>query len=319
MAWSTGCICGQSFTSPQAFTNHRRSCSKSKKWLSSTLEQAKAVQEAKKCHKMEASLVPPETTGPFHHAPLSGTHQQVGYPILGSPSSSLMFICVCQTTKTSVDLKDLNQSLAECRQHHEHCQLPKWYWDVAPERPAALPPSALQVMSACMRTEPNVPQFPSLYPSQQDLPPAHLVRRILKSSCNTSGLLWQYYMTCFPDHDPGEYITSNDLNTSPNLFFASPVHSYDLYPNQSSFLLGEWYWNDGKKKLQLSFQNLLKIVRHSDFPLEDVAGKNWPLIDGLLSGDRHKSSNKEDDWEDEHVSRLGGRIKTPIRIIVLFH
>jgi len=117
MAWSsTGCICGQFFASPQAFTNHRRSYLKSKKWLSSTLEQAKAVQEAKNHCKTEASLVPPETTGPSHHAALPDTHHQVDYFILGSPSSSLMFICVRQTTETSVDHKDLNQSLAERRQ-----------------------------------------------------------------------------------------------------------------------------------------------------------------------------------------------------------
>ena len=197
--------------------------------------------------------------------------------------------------------------------------MPKQYQDIAPEHPASLPPSALQVMSACTRTEPNAPQSPSLYPSQQDLPPAPLVRRILKSSCNTFGLFWQYYATRFPDHDPGKYITPNNLNMSPNLFFASPAHSYSPYPNQSSFLLGEWYWNNGKKKLQSSFQNLPKIIGHPDFCPEDIAGKNWPLIDGLLNGDRHKSSNKKDDWEDEHASRLGGWIKMPFRIIVPFH
>jgi len=226
MAWSTGRICGWSFASPQAFTNYRCSCSKWKKQLSSTLKQAKAVQEAKKCCKTEASLVPPETTSPSHHMPLHGTHQQVGYLILGFPSSSLMFICVRQTARTSVDHKDLNQSLAVCRQHCEHHQLPKQYQDVAPKHPAALPPSALQVMSACTRTEPNVPQSPSLYSSQQDPPPAPLVRRILKSSHNTFGLFQQYYATHFPDHDPSEYITPNYLNTSPNLFFTSPAHSY---------------------------------------------------------------------------------------------
>ena len=137
-----------------------------------------------------------------------------------------MFICVCQTTETSVDHKDLNQSLVGYRQCCKYHQLPKQYQNVAPECPATLPPSALQVISACMQTEPNVPQSPSLYSSQQDPPPAPLVRRILKSSHNTFGLFQQYYATHFPDHDPSEYITPNYLNTSPNLFFTSPAHSY---------------------------------------------------------------------------------------------
>ena len=36
-----------------------------------------------------------------------------------------------------------------------------------------------------------------------------------------------------------------------------PVHSHGPYPNISLFLLGEWYWNDGERKLQSSFQQLL--------------------------------------------------------------
>jgi len=127
MAWSTGCIFGQSFASPQAFTNHRHSCLKLKKQLSFTLEQANAVQEAKKLHKTEASLVPPEL---------------LALPTMRlylAPTSRLVITSwglLCQTAKTSMDHKDLNQSLAECRQCCKHRQLLKQYQDVAPECPA---------------------------------------------------------------------------------------------------------------------------------------------------------------------------------------
>ena len=140
-----------------------------------------------------------------------------------------------------------------------------------------------------------------------------LVRKTLKSSRNMFGLFHQYYVTGFPDHDPGKHIQLNDLHTSTSL-----VHDYSPYPNQSAFLQGEWYWNGGQKKSQSSFQNLIKIVGHPDFHLEDVAAKNWRLIDTWLSGES-KGSNKEDNWENEDDSRLGGWTKTPIRVNAPFH
>ena len=93
---------------------------------------------------------------------------------------------------------------------------------------------------------------------------------------------------------------------------ALPVELYYPYPNQSSFLLGEWYWNDGVKKSQSSFQNLTKIVGHPDFRPEDVSGKNWHLIDARLSGDLSCDS-----WEDEESN--GAWVRTPVNIKVPFH
>jgi len=220
-----------------------------------------------------------------------------------------MFIFVRQAGKAPVDYEDLNQSLAECRTHHGHRRLLKRYQDIAPEAPAALPPT-LQIIMASTQAELNVPCSLFLSPS---LAPASLVRKTLKSSHNMFGLFRQYYVTGFPDYDPGEHIQLNDLHTSTSL-----VRNYSPYPNQSAFLLGEWYWNGGEKKSQLSFQNLIKIVGHPDFHPEDVAAKNWRLIDAWLSGES-KGSNKGDDWEDEDDSRLGGWMKMPIRINAPFH
>jgi len=176
-----------------------------------------------------------------------------------------MFICVCQAGKAPVDYEDLDQSLAECRTHHGHRRLPKHYQDIAPEAPAALLPT-LQIIMASTQAELNVPRSLSLSPS---LVPASPVRKTLKSSRNMFGLFCQYYMTGFPDHDPGEHIQLNNLHTSTSL-----VRDYSPYPNQSAFLLGEWHWNGGEKKSQSSFQNLIKIVGHPDFHPEDVAAKN---------------------------------------------
>jgi hypothetical protein len=123
------------------------------------------------------------------------------------------------------------------------------------------------------------------------------------------GLFRQYRATRFPEHDPDKNSTSDDLmDIAPD----SLSNSYHPYPTQSSFLLGEWYWNDGTKKSQSSFNNLLKIVGHPDFRPEDVARANWRHINAQLG----EGSQGEDGWEDELD---GDWIETPIRIKVPFH
>lgn len=85
-AWSQACICGRTFSVPQAYTCHTRSCPKTKKRLSSALEKAKEVFQAKKRRKIEdvARREALETSGhlaaelPSHEVNLP-THQQVGF------------------------------------------------------------------------------------------------------------------------------------------------------------------------------------------------------------------------------------------------
>jgi hypothetical protein len=52
-AWCETCVCGRTFSLPQAYTCHQRSCQKSKKRLVDALERAKAVWQAKKRRKIE--------------------------------------------------------------------------------------------------------------------------------------------------------------------------------------------------------------------------------------------------------------------------
>jgi hypothetical protein len=52
-AWSQTCPCGRSFSLPQAYTYHKRSCEKTKKRLSGALEKAKKVWQAKKRQKLD--------------------------------------------------------------------------------------------------------------------------------------------------------------------------------------------------------------------------------------------------------------------------
>jgi Plavaka transposase len=149
------------------------------------------------------------------------------------------------------------------------------------------------------------------------------VKKILKSTCNVFGLFCQYYATHFPDHDPER---NSDFSMDTSLDFPSrlSVNSYYPYPNNSSFLLGEWYWNDGIRKLESNFMNLLKIIGHPDFQPQDIARTNWCCVNAQLGRDLHGGILNDEDhegskngWEDEQVS--SDWIKTPIKIKVPFH
>jgi len=99
------------------------------------------------------------------------------------------------------------------------------------------------------------------------------------------------------------------------------------FPNESSFLLSEWYWNGGVQKSQESFHKLLDIVGHPDFLPEDVRGTKWRKIDGILAknefdgtNSRSKMNNvKDDDGDAEWIDEDAGWKRTPISISVPFH
>lgn len=183
-------------------------------------------------------------------------------------------------------------------------QLPMRYRDVLPNPPAALPPR---------------PQSPP--PTREVTPPLALTtpppRTILQSSRNKFGLFRQYYATHFPVHDPDGHTTSDDLlDTASNDSLLDTANLIRPYPTLSSFLLGEWYWNDGLKKSQSNFANLLKIVGHPDFRPEDVSNVDWRHIDARLGGTLEHELG--DDWEDDE-DRNGDWTETKIRIKVPFH
>jgi hypothetical protein len=216
---------------------------------------------------------------------------------------------------TEIDDSDLDQALAARRARRQH-QLPRRFQDVLPKPLAVLPPvsqaTLLQPLSESDQPEPVAPTS-----SQEIHEPSSVLSQvggILKSPHNAFGLFRQYRATSFPEHDPDENLACDNLmNTSPDTSTNYPDFLYHPYPNQSSFLLGEWFWNDGVKKSQSSFRNLLDIVGHSDFRPEDVAQTKWKRINSQLVGDLR---DEIDGWEDERVG--GDWIETPIKIQVPF-
>lgn len=63
-AWSQVCSCGRTFSVPQAYTYHKRSCQKTKKRLATALEKAKEVLHARKRQKTEGMAQNQELNDP---------------------------------------------------------------------------------------------------------------------------------------------------------------------------------------------------------------------------------------------------------------
>ena len=54
-AWSQTCVCGRTFSLPQAYAFHQRSCQRTKKRLVGALEKAKYILQARKRRKVKGS------------------------------------------------------------------------------------------------------------------------------------------------------------------------------------------------------------------------------------------------------------------------
>lgn len=211
-------------------------------------------------------------------------------------------------SSTPLENNDLDQSLAVRRPRRENRQMPIRYRDIIPSAHAALPP----------QPHPSFPSDPSqIEPTELQSTALVQMKKWLRSTHNIFGLFRQYYAERFPEHDPDSHQTLEDLMDAPLNPMPPPIlENFEPYPTYSSFLLGEWYWNDGTKKSQSSFKNLLKIVGDPRFRPEDVANVNWNRIDTLLGGSNSSVDNDQDNWEDE---RDGDWSKTAIRIKVPFH
>lgn len=142
------------------------------------------------------------------------------------------------------------------------------------------------------------------------------VLRILRSPRNIFGLIRQYYAEKYPDHDPEDGVTLRDLSSIPDNedLLASGQQdktSFHPYPNESSFRLGEWYWNHGAQKSQEDFKELLSIIGDPIFHPSHVQETKWSCINRELGLNEYD----EGEWVDEDA----GWTKTPITISVPFH
>ncbi|KAG2737156.1 hypothetical protein P692DRAFT_20670015, partial [Suillus brevipes Sb2] len=303
------------------FSQHQRSCTHTKKRLSSAIVSLKDfVTRRKKSRTSHDEDVP----SPASHAYNSPDDANASHP--EDPASppddattshpedpasppnrcqdSVEVHRHCDPDGGSSD--EAEMSLAQRRPRRQNRQLPQRFRDVLPQPPPTVPAQVRQLP----------PQSVGCVVRHQDHP-AEPVRSVFRTPPNIFGLVRQYFSATPPSHDPEEYVTMMDLSFIPTAPQDIPISSsetlYHPYPNHSSFQLGDWYWNQGLQKSQASYMKLLEIMSASDFNAADVSSTHWKNINSMLGVNEYDEGD-EDEWHDEDA----GWKRTPVSIEVPF-
>lgn len=166
--------------------------------------------------------------------------------------------------------------------------------DILPEPVPALPP-APSVLSARNNSS----------PSQSTMPPS---AGPIDTPTNSFGMFRRYHGSTLPTHDPERDVNLAMLS---NIREITPTEPYHPYPNKSSFLLGDWYWNGGPQKSQANFDSLVDILGSQDFSMDDIKKTRWHQINTQLAINNWDKG----EWEDEDA----GWHRSSITIRVPFH
>ena len=134
---------------------------------------------------------------------------------------------------------------------------------------------------------------------------------VVKSSHNIFGLFWQYEAENLPSHDPEEELNLADL-VDVEAVNSDSINQlkYGPYPNESSFLLGEWFWNGTVQKSKGSFSDLVDIICSPNFRPDDIRGTNWNLVDERLGGNEDIDAEWLD-FDDATWTRISVDIEVP--------
>ena len=186
--------------------------------------------------------------------------------------------------------------------------------DILPEAPSALPPPGVEDVPSRVQLEPSLAPSPEHHrgnaSTESHSPPLGVrLRRALQSTRNSFGLFRRYFAKSFPSHDPE---SETNLSALSNIVY--PEQSSDgpspfyPYPNQSSFRLGDWYWNRGAQKSQQDFKSLVDIVGAEDFEPAEVRGTSWGKINRQLSLGKWD----KEEWADDDAGWRTSDIKISV-------
>lgn len=173
-----------------------------------------------------------------------------------------------------------------------------------PEPPMPLPSPSDTYSPPNNSHPPSVPTVPILQeaPPQDPVPPSRHDEHV--TQMNSFKLFRVYDGDSIPIHDPED--ESDDLGDSPlpkptvNVVQGiDPEDPFYPYPNENSWRLGDWYWNQGTQKSKKSFRNLLDIIGSTDFQPEDVSHTNWAAIDRELGGPRAPEQQDSAEWMND--------------------
>ncbi|KIM51965.1 hypothetical protein SCLCIDRAFT_142181 [Scleroderma citrinum Foug A] len=199
---------------------------------------------------------------------------------------------------------------SRCMSRH----LPAHYHDILPQPP---PPP----MAAPGLLPPLAERQVSLSPTSRDSAlGSRLLPRALRfftTLANSFGLSHRYYGNRFPTHDPEDATMLQHLTLTPSVVDDRDSAGRDSalfypYPNRSSYLLGDWYWNGRIQKSKESFRNLIKIVGNPEFWPGNINTTRWDFINAQLR------AGAEENGPGQSFEGASWT-KTAVTIKVLFH
>jgi hypothetical protein len=183
----------------------------------------------------------------------------------------------------------------------------KTFQDILPQPVIPLPPKARGTCSGSS----GQAEGPAS-PCRSDDVVSSVEQATLDTLPNAFGLFRRYFSKQLPFHDPESEVDLSGLSNVRLSVEEQPVDAtFDPYPNESSFRLGEWHWNGGLQKSQASFKELIRIVGDSDFRPSDVRFTNWEKVNQRLACE----VNEEGEWLDKDA----GWRALPVTISVPFH
>lgn len=186
--------------------------------------------------------------------------------------------------------------------------------------------AALHKESYGQHLGPAVDSEPPLEPSDGAEPSIHRPSSPLpvkETMMNEFGLYKRYETSEEIPHDPNTYVSASDLQEVPGADLISALELTDsthgpkeqqdpnnptlgsefyLYPNASSFMLGDWFWEEGGEKSEETFQRLILIVGSDSFIPEDVRVANWSFINHVLGTSEFEKSAEGSHWHEDGTS-----------------
>ena len=230
-------------------------------------------------------------------------------------------------------------SLSLRRTQRTNRQLPKRFRDMLPEPPLPLPPQGVEVLQAdALHANSSSCPFPTAAfvtlssQSFAQADPTTQSARIPLSRCavlttqkDSFGLFRIYDEGSMPSaNDPEDQSGADpppntriiEALVSPALPNSNPFHPY---PNESSWHIRDWYWNQGAHKSKQNFKSLLEIIKSAHFRADDLCHINWTAIDRQLGSlETAHGPSRTTPTTEEWQSEDSGWVRRTITISVPF-
>jgi hypothetical protein len=196
------------------------------------------------------------------------------------------------------EIDGLDMSTTASRPRRLNRRLPKRFRDLLPQAPPYLLP-----FTPATPATPSAGSFVDV-----DLPPqpqpSHDLHRSRRTERNVFGISRVYETTTGSSlYNPEDNLILTDFSDiCPE--DSTSVPSLYPFPNQNSFLLGEWFWSDGVQKSQQSFKKLLNIVGDPNFKSSDIRNTRWDDINHILGSDHFDCERSDDNtsWTNTAVT-----------------